>query len=153
MISLLFRVQSMVGCKGESMKGFMFIMRGLPGSGKSVAAYWIGGTICSADHFFTKNGRYVFDPKMLFEAHEACMKKARDACEREDRVVVIDNTNIKVWNFQYYLNLAETHGYKVQIIDMYDSGKTDEQLFQRNLHEVPLDTITRMRRDWEKFPS
>ena len=64
----------------------LIIMRGIPGSGKTTLArkiedlamrsgYKITG-ICSADDYFVKNGKYVFDGKKLGEAHKFCQSKA-----------------------------------------------------------------------------
>ena len=65
----------------------VFVMRGLPGSGKSTIVKAISDLyqdrnpiICSADNFFiSKSGDYSFNPSFLQDAHEAsqsCMKNS-----------------------------------------------------------------------------
>ena len=78
------------------------IMRGLPGSGKSTLAKEIASgsksfVICSADDFFMKDGEYVFNPKLLWKAHEICIKKFEANLKKETEIVILDNTNTKKW--------------------------------------------------------
>ena len=64
----------------------LYVMRGLPGSGKTTLAQSMvksyteagkKGVICSADDFFVDNrGKYNFDMTRLSEAHEHCRLKA-----------------------------------------------------------------------------
>ena len=58
----------------------MFLMRGVPGSGKSTIVKHLmkmfhTDSICSADQYFSRNGRYRFDQKQLKQAHEYCHEK------------------------------------------------------------------------------
>jgi hypothetical protein len=48
-----------------------------------------------------------------------------------------------------YLLMASEAGASVFILDLFDGGLTDEQLFERNDHGVPLETIQAMRSRWE----
>jgi adenylate kinase family enzyme len=54
----------------------LFLVRGIPGSGKSTFAkhIWNEYAICEADKFFhnKETGEYNFDPSRLKEAHEWC---------------------------------------------------------------------------------
>jgi uridine kinase len=70
----------------------MFVMRGLPGSGKSTLSKRIATVydtedqktvICSGDDYFTdpENGEYKFNAQKLQEAHTAAKNKAVQACK------------------------------------------------------------------------
>lgn len=125
------------------------IMRGLPGSGKSHIARLIANehepaTICSADHFFEKSGIYKFDPKMIGKAHAECKDDFEAALQRKDEAVIVDNTNTQKWEYEWYVQRAEKHGYIVSIIRV-DTSLSDEELAKRNTHAVPAETIRRMR--------
>ena len=53
----------------------LYIVRGLPGSGKSTFAKTLVGhdfLVCEADKYFMVNGEYKFDVTKLKEAHESC---------------------------------------------------------------------------------
>jgi len=74
----------------------MFIMRGLPGSGKSVVArqikqvYGDRAVICSADDFRVNDqGEYVWRSEEYETTHMKCRDKARQSCEHGIPVVVI----------------------------------------------------------------
>lgn len=130
----------------------VYIMRGLPGAGKST---WIknntpGAVVCSADHFFEKSGTYQFDPTNLGKAHAECFAKFQKALERGAETIVVDNTNTTKWEFEKYQNLANLHGYDVELVKIFDGGLSDEDLANRNTHGVPLENIRRMRSRWQE---
>lgn len=75
-------------------------MRGLPGSGKSTAARKIAGqlgVIYSTDDFFMVKGSYVYDPSKIGEYHERNLERTIQAMKDNIKLIVIDNTNIKLW--------------------------------------------------------
>lgn len=130
----------------------VYIMRGLPGAGKST---WTknnapGAVICSADHFFERDGTYRFDPTNLGKAHAECFAKFQKALERGAEAIVVDNTNTTKWEFEKYQNLADLHGYDVELVNIFDGGFSDEDLANRNTHGVPLESIRRMRSRWQE---
>ncbi len=127
----------------------MIIMRGLPGSGKStlIKQKYPNAKICSADHYFEDK---KFDPALLTNAHLFCLNQAIKYINEEQPLIVIDNTNTKKWEFQKYIQLANENNYSIHYENVFDGGKTDEELFARNVHNVPLHTITNMRNRWEK---
>jgi adenylate kinase family enzyme len=56
------------------MSGILFLVRGLPGSGKSTFAthIWNEYAVCEADKFFyDKEGNYNFDPSKIKDALQA----------------------------------------------------------------------------------
>lgn len=98
----------------------IYIMRGIPGSGKTTKAKSIrdktGAIICSADDFFIDNdGNYIFDYKKIGEAHEWCKKKAREALNYGSSII-IDNTNCRRWEFRPYIEMAREFGTKVKYV-------------------------------------
>lgn len=82
------------------------IMRSYAGGGKSYKAKELAekydAVICSADDFWMKDGKYVFDVKLLKVAHQVCFEKFKKAL-REGRNVIIDNTNLKFEDIKKYL--------------------------------------------------
>lgn len=129
------------------MKPIVYIMRGLPGSGKST---WIrnnvpNAVVCSADHYFERNGKYDFDPKLLPQAHEACMNNFKKAILGYEDQIVVDNTNLSAWEYEKYVEFAKQNGYQVEIVNIGDGGLTDDELAARNTHGVPLSAYARMR--------
>lgn len=71
----------------------LYIVRGLPGSGKSTFAKSLGGVNYEADMFFiNENGEYNFDPSKLKDAHNWCRHKAMDSMKSGEPIVVVSNT-------------------------------------------------------------
>jgi energy-coupling factor transporter ATP-binding protein EcfA2 len=103
------------------------IMQGPSGCGKSTMANAAkelmvdgGGSslVLSADSFFyDEDGNYNFNAKDLSRAHIECVTKAfqwmnnkRDS--KGVSLLIIDNTNLTVWNWKPYVVMAEGLGVK-----------------------------------------
>lgn len=110
-------------------------MRGLPGSGKSTwAKKQDADVIVSADDWFMRSGEYKFNPAELPAAHDACLSRFLDAIQHGTRYVIVDNTNLKVWEIAPYYRLAQLFGYAVSIACMDTLLST---CLKRNTHKVP----------------
>ena len=121
----------------------LYIVRGLPGSGKSSLAKNITELVYSADDFFTnKKGEYNFNAKLLGKAHEWCWGKVRDAMFIGANAVAVANTFTQAWEAEKYYQIAEEYGYSVFVIECQnDFG---------NVHDVPQESIDAMKERWEK---
>ncbi len=134
------------------MDGVLFLIRGLPGSGKSTFAthVWNEYAVCEADKFFyDKEGNYNFDPSKLKDAHAWC-KNEVEIRMKDHQVnnqyypeISVSNTFTQEWEMKDYYELAEKYGYKVVslIVQNRHGGK--------NLHGVPDDKLEIMRNRFE----
>jgi len=121
----------------------VYIMIGLPGSGKStyIKTNLNNPVVCSADHFFMTDGKYVFDPKKLGEAHQSCLRNFINSCISRVRTVVVDNTNTTIDQVSPYYSIAKAYGYKVILVKF---NVTKEISFERNVHGVSMKAIEGM---------
>lgn len=127
----------------------VIIMSGIPGSGKSTYAreHFPHANILSADDFFVRNGIYTFDPKLLKDAHEFCLRRFAWDSQVQDQTLIVDNTNTTALEICPYAALALAYGHELKIITL----KCDvETAFKRNKHNVPLESIQRMHDRLEK---
>jgi tRNA uridine 5-carbamoylmethylation protein Kti12 len=138
----------------------VYILRGLPGSGKSTFSKNLARekgenniSICSADDYFIgSDGVYRFSPQKLKDAHLSCKEKFVDSLNNEVPFVVVDNTNTQKWEFENYMLIAKEYGYSVEIVNFFDGGLTDKELAKRNTHGVPEEKIKQMRERFQPDP-
>ena len=99
---------------------------------------------CEADQFFTsQDGSYHYDKEKIREAHEWCKNQVKALMILNQYKIAVSNTFVKRWEIQPYVALAQQYGYRIVEITM--SGDT-----YANLHNVPEETIQRMKANWEK---
>lgn len=132
------------------MAKIAYIMRGVPGSGKStIAARLAGdnGVIHSTDQYFMVDGVYVYDPTKLQECHTKNQTAFDASLQAGIPVVICDNTNVRLEHMRPYIEAANRHGYEVQIITVPHPDPAVAAA--RNTHGASLKTIERMIRRWE----
>ena len=128
----------------------LYIVRGLPGSGKSTFAKKLVGAnflVCEADKYFInkETGEYNFDVTKLKDAHKYCHDLVetymKDSLVNDQfyREIAVSNTFTQEWEMKPYFELAEKYGYMVfcVIVENVHNGK--------NIHNVPLEKISEMR--------
>ncbi|XP_030377050.1 uncharacterized protein LOC115625951 [Scaptodrosophila lebanonensis] len=135
----------------------MIIMRGPPGSGKSTLAALLlreaqllenhecSDFVCSTDDFFNTPDGYRFDSTKLPAAHEwnrqRVIQKATDCWSP----IIVDNTNIMIWEMLPYVQIAVDYGYIVELLEPETSWcRSADKLAQMNIHRVSVQTIERM---------
>jgi hypothetical protein len=139
------------------MSRTLYIIRGLPGSGKSTLGQQLadsymdyhpkhGGTkyhSYAADDWFTfeSTGRYVFIPEELPEAHEDCRARVLGAMLSNVENICVCNTFSQSWEAEPYIKLCELHGYTPVVLEC--QSKFD------NIHNVPRESIDAMTERWE----
>lgn len=123
----------------------LYILRGPSGVGKSTKAKELGisGTTLSTDDFWMKDGKYVFDPLRIAEAHQWNQKRTRECLKKGISPIIVDNTNIEAWEMKPYVYMAQEFGYQVQIVPV-EVKNTPQELAQRNKHGVPENVIQEM---------
>ncbi len=121
----------------------LFLLRGLPGAGKSTLAKSLGGIHFEADMYFVRDGEYKFDVTKLKEAHEWCRSSVGGLMINEEPRLVVSNTFSQEWEMEAYYKLAETHGYRVYslIVENRHGGI--------NEHGVPNDKVEIMKERFE----
>jgi predicted kinase len=121
------------------MDKILYIVRGIPGSGKSTFAKTLGGQHYEADmYFIDENGDYNFDVTKIKDAHQWCQSFVKTDMTLEYPKIVVSNTSTQEWEMKPYFDLAKEFGYTVFtiIVENRHGGK--------NQHDVPEDKIEQM---------
>ena len=104
----------------------LFILRSVPGAGKSTIAELIAGSngiICCADDFLINSeGEYEWSPERVYVAHIKCKEKCENAMKNafsanwmESRIVIA-NTNYNSSEYKPYVKMAEEFGFRVHFL-------------------------------------
>ncbi len=131
------------------------IFRGLPGSGKSTQARELsaktGAILIEPDMFCIRNGEYEWSEEIweqalsiahwalgIFSAGAYSDIIYADVLPQESDVIeIIDQ-------------IPADYRYSVEVID---NEITVEESMRRNIHNVPMEDLMRMERDWEPWRS
>jgi len=122
------------------MEKVLYIVRGIPGSGKSTFAKTLGGQHYEADMFFiNENGEYNFDFTKIKDAHQWCQGIVKTDMILEYPKIVVSNTSTQEWELEPYFELAKEYGYTVfsVVVENRHGGV--------NQHGVPEDKLEQMR--------
>lgn len=139
-------------------KKVVYILRGLPGSGKSTLSKYLSDNItdsvvCSADDYFTSNGSYNFDRSKLQEAHDECYAKFKD-CIGFNMIPIIDNTNVTKKEYSKYVTHAQLNNCAVITLEIHCKDRDMARLFaSRNSHGVSTNDVLKMLAKWETSDS
>jgi predicted kinase len=121
----------------------LYLLRGIPGSGKSTIAKQIVGDkdYChkEADMYFVdRDGNYNFNPSHIKSAHEWCQSEVEFLLQYEHSPIVVSNTFTQEWEMTPYYELAQKYGYTVfsLIVENRHGGV--------NEHGVPYEKLEQM---------
>ena len=122
------------------MEKILYIVRGIPGSGKSTFAKTLGGVHIEADQYFVDaDGNYNFDGSKIKNAHAWCLDRVKTDMAVAREKIAVSNTFTQEWEMEPYFELAKEYGYKVfSVIIENRHGNTNE-------HNVPEDKIEQMK--------
>jgi len=120
----------------------LFILRGLPGSGKSTVAETLTNSVaicCADDYFINDRGQYIFDKGKIGDAHRYCKEKVKYLMNNDIERIVVSNTSTTDSELQPYFDLAKINDYRVYSLIVENRSNTT------NIHNVPEETLNKMK--------
>jgi predicted kinase len=121
----------------------LFLLRGVPGAGKSTLAKSLGGIHIESDMFFMDGDEYKFDPSKLKDAHAWCQNAVKVWTKNGVEKIVISNTFTQEWEMDYYFDLAKEHGYRVYSLIV------ENRHGNKDVHNVPEEKLVQMKQRFE----
>lgn len=123
----------------------LYIVRGVPGSGKSTFAQSLDCPVFEADQYFidSETGEYKFDGSKIKLAHNWCKLRVEHSMEDDIQKIAVSNTFTQEWEMDAYYELAKQYGYRVfsLIVENRHGGV--------NEHGVPEDKLEQMKTRFE----
>ena len=121
----------------------LYIIRGLPGSGKSTIGEKLADNYSyAADDWFTdRNGVYNYVPEEIVQAHEDCQARVLGAMLSDVEHIAVCNTFTQAWEAEPYIKLCNLHGYSAVVIECQNQFG--------NIHGCPQEKINEMAGRWE----
>lgn len=120
----------------------LYLIRGLPGSGKTTFAKSLGIFHVEQDMCLICDGKYNWTKASVTNAVAFCRTAAKHAM-LEGMDLVVSNTFTRRFEMQFYLDLANRLGYEVCVFKACgDFG---------SIHNVPEESMKAMRDRWEDF--
>ena len=125
------------------MSNKLYIIRGVPGCGKTTFANDICDKVVSADDYhYDADGNYNWKPENMKAAHRYSQGKTRSIMET-GKDVAVANTSTTVKEMKPYYKMAEEFGYTVfsVIVENRHGGE--------NVHRVPEATLEAMEKRFD----
>jgi predicted kinase len=128
----------------------LFLVRGLPGSGKSTfAKTLVKKDYCHKEadmYFVNSDGSYNFKPHLIKDAHTWCQEEIDFLMRLDHSPVAVSNTFTQEWEMEPYIELAKKYGYQVTTLivenrhgGVNEHGVPDEKLVEmKNRFKISL---------------
>jgi len=123
----------------------LYLIRGLPGSGKTELAMRLTDYHVAADHFLCNCT--TRSPQLYADALQWCLQRVEDLMKEQvewrESVVAVHNTFLRIEYMGPYMRLAHKHHYSVSVIECKSQFGS--------VHNVSQSTLAAMAKEWEPY--
>ena len=124
------------------MNKTLYLLRGLPGCGKSTLAERLTPYNAAADNF---TGLYEggFHPELLGQAHQRCQRVVENWMKKNVPQIAVHNTLTTSRELQPYLDLGNIYGYRIVSLVVENRHGSE------SVHNVPDEVMKKMEERFE----
>lgn len=127
------------------MKPTLFIIRGLPNTGKTETAKMLAPTAnAAANDFLPKDKVLTSDDFEI--SHKACRRRIEKWLVANVARIAVHNTFTRISEMQPYIQMAHKYGYNINVVECKTHFEGNE-----NGHNVPKDIVKRYAERWEPY--
>lgn len=143
----------------------VFIIRGLPGSGKSALAESLVSSIKQkygsiririvSENFYFEHpdGTFKFEKMNIGRARSACLSSFVDGLRDGFQKIIVDNIHSEIWEYMNFAKLARAYDYQVIILEINCPDQKCALAFHaRNTHAIPVSACINLYLRWERDP-
>lgn len=135
----------------------LIIVRGLPGSGKSMLSDQLKDTYggdsviySTDDYFLDDSGEYKLKLNRIKVAHLWNQNRTVDAMKEGKKTIIINNCNVRRWEAKPYVQAAVKFGYAVEILEPNTVWKNDvNELINRSNGRYSPKFVIKMKDEWD----
>lgn len=122
----------------------LYIVRGIPGSGKGEIAKALApdNHYSATDFFYDKTGKFTYDVTRLENVHKKCYKAVQQDMYSGVPVIAVANTFVHKWEYEAYVDTATKLGYSIREIICRGDAVVSQ-------YEVPSEKIKKMLDEFE----
>ncbi len=140
----------------EQTEKEVFIIRGLPGSGKKLLALsmeykkYRPFSICYYnDYFYKYDGTYIYNRNDMERALSYSYNKFINSISDNINTIYVLGVFENPYKYQNYIDLAEANGYKVNVIEIYCPNEDYLYHFnKRSVHNIPMKVSLKLYDNW-----
>ena len=129
----------------------VFVLRGLPGTGKTTIAELLSAkldaVVISSDNYWSESN--PFDTKKVNDSYKWSFERYKEYIKVKTPFIVVDQTNIKTFNYKHYVDYAQRNGYIAVIMILPHNHLSENEMSKRSSNKVSQLSIRKLKSAFE----
>lgn len=144
-------VQVQVQVQAQAFQPVCFVLRGLPGTGKTTLAnspiFPNTTKIISVDEYWSEENK--FSKEKVNDAFKWCFQNFKQLVQDKVSPIIVDNSNIKKFHYIQYVDYAQRVGYLVVVGILPHNHLSEGEMHERSSKKTSQLTIRKLKEEFE----